>query len=165
VHAHEVFLQSNGTVTLEYYDRLRSIGPHGELAVALMRALKRSKKPSGFGFRRISKRKTERYDNAEHYEWAIRELIRILMTHAAVISYRWGWLEGWLYIELPSGQVRLLSENRGLAQDYGADKVWDGGNSDLRIVQFCDAVDAIVPTVLQRKRIVKAQPPKEIHPS
>lgn len=165
MRAHEVFLQSNGAVTLEYYDRLSSIGPHGELAVALMRALKRSKKPSGFGFRRVSKRKTERYDNGEAYEWAITEIIRVLMTHANDLSYRWGWLEGWLYIELPNGQVRLPSEDRGLAQDYGADKVWDGGNSDLRIVQFCDAVDAIVPTVLQRKRIIKAQPPKGDHPS
>ena len=78
MNAIQVFYQSNGEVTKTYYERLTALGPEGELAVALFRALKRSKTPTGFRFRRVSKRKSERIDNAEAFEWAVNQIIRVL---------------------------------------------------------------------------------------
>ena len=87
MRAHDIFLKNDAGATRSYYDRLDAIGLQGELAVALMRVLKRSKQPEGVGYRtlpvgqRTRRRRAEQFDRGEAYEWAIKELQRILLTH------------------------------------------------------------------------------------
>lgn len=155
MRAHEVFLQNRGDITREYYRSLTALGPRGEFAVALMRVLKRSKHRYGVGYRTVpGRRKREQYDNADAYEWAINELLRLLMAFSPSTLCRWGWAEGKLYIDLDgliSKQVRFDCPDRGPAHYYEAPRCAseDPDNCpceahkqsvDLRVIQFCESV-------------------------
>ncbi len=155
MRAHEVFLKSDGEATRQYYSRLNAIGPQGELAVALMRVLKRSKNREGFGYRalpvgqRTRRRRTEQYDRADAYEWAIKEMQRILLSYfQTVAGHSWGFRDGFLYLFLlEHGPVRFSVPERGILPDYrgGWDEALDADAGDLRVVQFCDSVDVEKP--------------------
>ncbi len=177
VRAHEVFLKSDGEAARQYYSRLNAIGPQGELATALMRVLKRSKNREGFGYRSVSsrisgspinrRRRAEQYDRADAYEWAIKELQRILLSHFQTFAgHSWGFRDGFLYLFLlEHGPVRFSVQERGILPDYrgGWDEAMDADAGDLRVVQFCDSVDVEKPaepivTAAGSSRRVKPQP-------
>lgn len=160
MRAHEVFLKNKADLTKQYYEAMNALGPRGELAVALLRALKRSKRQTGFGYRRISKRKTETYDHADAYAWAITELIRVLLNHADWLGYKWGWLAGFLYIDLPTGQVHFTCEDRSLCPDHPNPPLFRfDGSMDLRVIQFCDSISDTVQAEVRRRvtRIIRPQ--------
>lgn len=135
----QVFYQHSGDVTKAYYEQLAAHGPMGELAVALFRALKRSKKTTGIGFRRISRRKTEQYDYAEAYEWAVNELIRVLVTNPPS-KLPWGWRDSTLFVELPTGMVAFDCPEQGLAPFCPIRFEPPAESRDLRIIKFCDSL-------------------------
>ncbi len=145
--AAEVFNQQNGEVTKAYYAELATLGSHGELAVALFRAQKRSSRAKEY---RRSRFRAASYDVKE---WSLSEVSRILTAHAKELSVEsWGWKEdpevlfgeraSWvLYIELPYfGQVSFHNPTRLAGQAYQAE--WDGvkGASEDRIISYCNSL-------------------------
>lgn len=137
--AHDVFYQNDGDVTKNYYSELSKRKPLGEIAVALFRAQKRSKRAKDY---RRGKWKRAAYDVKN---WSIGELCRLLLQ----TNINWGWkrdpktpgYEWVLYVELPEGygQCSFHNPQRGLGPDFNSD--WDGQHlSTDRIIAFCDYV-------------------------
>lgn len=145
-----IFAQNDGDVTKAYYARLNSLGPLGQLAVALFRAQKRStaaKKYRGGGFRGAA------YDVKN---WSLSEICRILLSFDSAtfvpshgVTFSWGWqrdpntpgFEWVLYVELPTGQASFHSAERLKGPDFNGK--WDGvrGGSVTSILAFCDSID------------------------
>ena len=152
----EVFYQHNGDVTRAYYQHLTDThGARGRLAVALFRALKRSKDPQGIGYRRVSRRKTESYDKAEAFNWAVQEIIRGLSL-SITLDYAWGWRDGFLFVDLPTGQVSFICEDRGFAPLYEKQTELCV-STDIRIIQFCDSLD--------RESFARSHPIRHVQPN
>lgn len=137
--AQQVFNQNDGDVTKAYYARLNSMGPMGQLAVALFRAQKRStaaKKYRGRGYRQ---------DAYAVKNWSLSEICRIMVL--AGHPFPWGWqrdpytpgFEWVLYVDLPTGQCSFHSADRLQGPDYAGK--WDGLKlSKEHILAFCDQV-------------------------
>ena len=162
MNALQVFLQNDGQVTRDYYDRLHACGPLGEVAVALFRAVKRSTAAKRY------RRGAHRGAAYEVKSWSIGEVTRLLTAHPE-LNFRWGWkidpaTTGYpwvLYVDIPrrmalsdiSGsalndgcaegveyqQVSFHSPTRGEGPDYPGD--WCGDHfSQKRIIELCDRV-------------------------
>ena len=137
--AQQVFNQNDGDVTKAYYARLNSMGPMGQLAVALFRAQKRSTAAKRYRGRQ--------YKNAAYdvKNWSLSEICRIAQSFDH--GFRWGWkrdaktinFEWVLYVELPTGQCSFHSADKLEGPDFPGD--WDGiGKSEERICAFCDSI-------------------------
>lgn len=142
--AEEVFNQTDGEVTKDYYAQLDSRGPAGQLATALFRAQKRStaaKRYRGGKFRRAA------YDVKN---WSLSEVCRILSS-GNLPDCRWGWKidrameergdpHHWvLYIDITSGQCSFHSSVHLEGPEYPGE--WDGTRlSKERILAYCDEV-------------------------
>lgn len=143
----EVFSQNNGDVTKDYYARLNSIGPIGQIASCLFRAQKRSSRAKDY------KRGKYRHAAYDVKSWSMSELCKVLEVHGSLLGIEFGWQQdhdtvfgqepSWvLYVDLPQGQVSFHSPERFSGPSYAGK--WDGlkGYSAARIIQFCDSVEA-----------------------
>lgn len=146
----EVFTQNEGKVTQAYYADMNTRGPHGQLAVALFRAQKRSTA--------AKKYRGGRYRSAayEVKNYSIGEICRILTAYPE-LNMLWGWKsdaamtergdphDQVLYVTLPQGQCSFHSSQRLAGPDYPGD--WDGKKESAeRIMAYCDAVANNEPT-------------------
>jgi hypothetical protein len=138
--ARDIFEQSNGVVTKEYYAELEKRGIIGTIAVNLFRAQKTSTRAKVYRGRRF---RGAAYDTKQ---WAMDNLCRCLEEHGSELGITFGWKEDpasfvpWvLYIDLPNGQCSFHSPTRGKGPCYPGD--WDRQHaSEERILAFCDAV-------------------------
>jgi hypothetical protein len=141
-----VYQTSDGSVTRRFYRALKERGPWGDVAAALFKAQKASKRAKKYGpvagvagssYRDLSyQRKAE----------ALAHLCTLL--EAKIPDWAWGWKEDgasglppWvLYVEIPQGQVSFHSNERFSGPDYKGK--WDGmrGYSEERIILFCDFI-------------------------
>jgi hypothetical protein len=121
---------SDAQVTIALYQRLTACGPHGLVAVNLLRTQKASARAkvyhggdTGGGYR------NQAYVRKQ---WAMTQLTTILDQHAESLVMAWGWGEDpkqaihkWvLYVDTPYGQCSFHTELRGTGPDYS--RVWDG---------------------------------------
>lgn len=122
----KVFDGSDGAATTAMYDRLKAMGPAGDIAVNLLRAQKtssRAKVYRGRGYRGAA------YDTKQ---WAMSNLAALLLQHGPALGIGWGWGEddkqpvhkAVLYVDLPTGQVSFHTASRGDGPDYAGK--WDG---------------------------------------
>lgn len=158
MQAHDVYEQSDASVTRRYYASLEACGPLGKLAAALMRTHKasfRAKLYRGKHFSTGARYRDLAYRNKQE---ALHILVRTL-EYSTGIVYGWG-RDGMacayvhvLYIDLPGqGQVSFHSPTRGNGPDYPG--VWDGQHaSQPRILAFCDAVLANLLQGMQQERL------------
>jgi hypothetical protein len=138
--AREMFEQSNGVVTKNYYADLETRGILGSVAVNLFRAQKTSTRAKRYRGRRF---RDAAYDTKQ---WAMDKLCRALLEHGKSLGIAFGWKEDkggfvpWvLYVDLPNGQVSFHSPARGEGPNYPGD--WDRQHaSEERVLAFCDAV-------------------------
>lgn len=149
MRAIEVYRRSDGEATRAYYAQLALAGPRGVIAVNLFRAQKCSARAKVYrgGIAGQGSYKRMAYDRKS---WSMDQLCAALAQHGAALGMGWGWKrdpatlfggsESWvLYVELPQGQVSFHSPSRGAGPEYAGE--WDGMKaSELRILQFCDAV-------------------------
>lgn len=148
----EIFLQSNGEVTVKYYKTLTAIGPIGEVAMNVFRALKCSTRA------KLYRRRSHTSDAYSRKQYSIEQLCQILDKHGDQLGIKFGWKQdpnvlfgggdyedgkpSWvLYVDLPTGQVSFHTRERyKIGPDYLGD--WDGVQkaSQGRVLQFCDNV-------------------------
>lgn len=138
---------SNGSATVAVYERLKAIGPRGEIAMNLFRACKCSERAKQY--RGGNAQGSYRSQAYARKDWSIGQLADILAQHAEREGITWGW--GWddkapgfesvLYVDLPEfGQVSFHNRVRHAGPDYT--KPWDGirGLGASRIIRFACAV-------------------------
>lgn len=134
-----VYQGSDGDATKALYERLARLGPAGEVALNLFRAQKNSERAKvyrGGGYR------GKAYDRKQ---WAMDNLVKILLVNAGALGIRWGWgtdesqeyHRAVLYVDLPTGQVSFHAAARGAGLAYPGD--WDGVKdaSAGRICTWC----------------------------
>lgn len=138
----KVFDGSDGEATRRLYIDLEMQGPVGVVAVNLFRASKssvRAKVYRGRGYRGMA------YDRKN---WSIKNLSKVLITHAGPLGIKWGWgvdqeaiAKGSphcnvLYVETPAGQVSFHSRDRGVGPYYAGK--WNGvvGMGPTRICRW-----------------------------
>jgi hypothetical protein len=141
VTVRKTFHGSDGEATRALYARLAALGPAGEVAINVMRAVKcsaRAKVYRGRGYRQ------EAYGRKS---WSMANLCAILTKHGRDQLIPWGWREDaaqefhrWvLYVDLPTGQVSFHGAERMAGPDY--DKPWDPSvPSDERAIRFAEAL-------------------------
>jgi len=138
---------SDGAATIAVYERLKAIGPRGEIALNLLRACKNSERAKQY--RGGNSRGSYKRQAYERKDWSIGQLAQILVEHAALEEITWGWghdantvgFESVLYVDLPEfGQVSFHNRTRHAGPDYA--KPWDGirGLGASRIIRFACAV-------------------------
>lgn len=133
-----IYEGSDGKATTALYEELAKRGPRGELALNLFRAHKnsaRAKQYRGGGYRGAA------YDRKQ---WAMDNLVKILLEHGPTLGYQWGWgmdekqafHNVVLYVDIPTGQVSFHTRGRGDGPDYPGE--WDGSvhESGTRICRW-----------------------------
>lgn len=143
--ATEIFNNSDGQVTTEYYKQLNALGPWGLVATAVFRAQKCSMKAKQYRKRSYTR------DAYDRKKWSIGELVKILQGPARDLHLNWGWQEDpetlfdnhssfVFYIDLPTGQISFHCRERGQGPNY--DGEWDGqkGAGFNRVINFCDKI-------------------------
>lgn len=146
-----VYESSNGALTLRFFRALKQRGPWGEIATALFKAQKASKRAKKYGPYAGVGRTSYRDLSYQRKGEALMHLCTLL--EAAVPNWSWGWkqdgatgLPAWvLYVEIATpqqyvGQVSFHSNERFSGPDYKGK--WDGerGASEERIIRFCDLI-------------------------
>ena len=106
-------------------------GSVGEIAVNLFRSHKNSARAKVYrgGIRGKGSYKGMAYDRKQ---WALDNLVKILVDHALAAGLTWGWAideaqeyHRWvLYVDLPTGQVSFHTALRGVGPAYTGK--WDG---------------------------------------
>lgn len=151
MRAIDVYRGSDGEATKTYYRALMERGGGaGMIAVNLFRAQKASARAKVYrgGVAGKGSFRGMAYDKKQ---WSIDQLCDVLRMDGAALGLRFGWKrdpgtlfggqESWvLYVDLPQGQVSFHSPVRGDGPDYSAEFDGERGMSELRILQFCDAV-------------------------
>lgn len=134
---------SDGERTRALYARLTAAGPAGLVAVNLLRACKNSERAKTYKSRR---------SGAAAYgtkDWAIGQLVDVLVQHAGALGIVWGWgrdekainFENVLYVEVPgAGQISFHVAYRREGPDYGGE--WDGMKDVAagRVIRFANGV-------------------------
>ena len=144
----DVYLGSDGKLTIKYYEHLQTFGPAGAVAMNLFRSQKCSARAKLYrGGNSHGRYKDQAY---ERKNWSMGLLVDVLMLRGDELGITFGWKiddkafdHAWvLYVDIPTGQVSFHSPTRGKGPDYAGD--WDGvrGASEARIIQFCDRVTA-----------------------
>lgn len=148
----EIYTGSNGDRTRTLYEALALVGPIGEVATNLFRAVKASERAKVYrgGQRGKGSYRRMAYDRKG---WALDNLTKALTAHAAELGIVWGWGEdrataGYshvLYVETAAGQISFHSPNRGDGPDYSGE--WDGekGQAAARVCKLCAMVLTGVP--------------------
>lgn len=121
-----VYRARNADATRALYADLAALGPAGEIAVNLCRAMKNSGMAKGYRRRSAT---AAAYDTKG---WAMRNLAELLPAHAARLGLTWGWgvdpAQSYhrivLYVDLPTGQVSFHTDLRLAGPDHAAG--WDG---------------------------------------
>jgi len=156
---------SDADATIAVYNRLRAIGPRGEIALNLLRACKNSERAKKYrGGNKNGSYKRQAY---ERKDWSIGLLSDILAKFAEQEGIAWGWgydraavgFEYVLYIDLPEfGQVSFHNRTRHAGADYL--KPWDGvrGLGSSRIIRFaCSVLGDPQPEETAGERDVRLQ--------
>lgn len=138
---------SDADATIAVYNRLRAVGPRGEIALNLLRACKCSERAKKYrGGNQKGSYKRQAY---ERKDWSIAQLADILGTFADQEGIAWGWgrdekaaaFENVLFVELPDfGQISFHNRVRYPGPDHA--RPWDGarGLGSSRIIRFACAV-------------------------
>jgi len=147
MNAIEVYATSNGEITKRYYAELIKMGAIGEVAMNLFRAQKCSSRAKSY---RKRSWKDEAYGRKT---WSIGCLCECLLKHNSELKFNFGWKEDSavlfdndrssfvFYLDLPSiGQISFHCRERGKGPDYSGE--WDGmrGESEKRVIKFCNSV-------------------------
>lgn len=146
-----VYRTSNGALTTRFYRLLKQRGPWGEIAAALFKAQKASKRAKKYGPYAGVNGSSFRDLSYGRKGQALKELCDLLEKNFAGADLHWGWkkdganqLPPWVfYVELPQGQVSFHSHDRFSGPDYKGQ--WDGmrGASEERVIDFCDSIMAL----------------------
>lgn len=134
---------SDGERTRALYARLTEVGPAGLVAVNLLRACKNSERAKQYKSRRSS---GAAYGTKD---WAIGQLVDVLVQHAGALGIVWGWgrdekainFENVLYVEVPgAGQISFHVAYRREGTDYRGQ--WDGMKDVAagRVIRYANAV-------------------------
>lgn len=137
-----IYNGSDGEATKALYAKLEALGPRGDVALNLFRAMKCSARAKVYRGRNY---RSAAYDRKQ---WSIDNLCRALVNFPATLDLPWGWgrdekavgFEDVLYIDLPVGQVSYHSGRRGDGPNYAG--AWDGvtGTGPQRVCRWASLV-------------------------
>lgn len=146
----DVYRGSDGEATKAYYRLLLEHGAMGMVAVNLFRAQKCSARAKVYRGG-VAGRGSYRGMAYDRKQWSMEQLCDALRMDGDALGIHHGWKQdagtlfgdeqSWvLYVDLPQGQVSFHSPTRGSGPDYPGEFDGQRGMSELRILQFCDAV-------------------------
>jgi hypothetical protein len=115
-----VYQGSDGEATKALYAALEKLGPDGEIAANVFRAVKCSERAKVYRGGRATIGQSYKSKAYERKEWALNNLTKFLALHG---GFRWGWgidkamapddpHKNVLYVDIPTGQVSFHSPVR-----------------------------------------------------